>query len=215
MSLNRLANTTFPAIQLHRALDLERGRVCRISGNANKHEPLLVRAAAVVDDLGADEGWMSIEHFLRGRRGVGSGPVEDGGLCHYSYGAVRYPLPKGDVLSIRMGLDFSLGLDVEYLQCPTGWTRNAISSRSRSHGRSKRERGIHTFESQNLLVGVHNRGVCGNWSPQNIVCIVQVDNDDLVLLVDLLPHADEMVGFEGQCLSSVIVSNGREVENVV
>ena len=61
---------------------------------------------------------------------------------------------------------------------------------------------IHTFESQNLLLGVHNRGVGGDWSTENIIGIVQVDNNDLVLFVDFLPHTDEMVGFEGQCLCS-------------
>ena len=58
----------------------------------------------------------------------------------------------------------------------------------------------HTSESQNLLVGVHYRRVCGDWPTQNIIGVVQVDNDDLVLFVDFLPHTDEMVGFEGQCL---------------
>ena len=72
---------------------------------------------------------------------------------------------------------------------------------SRSYAKAKCKRVIHTFESQNLLVGVHYCGVCSNWSTQNIVCVVQVDDDDLVLLVDLLPYTDEMVGFEGQCLS--------------
>jgi hypothetical protein len=64
----------------------------------------------------------------------------------------------------------------------------------------------HTSESQNLLVGVHNRRVCGDWSTQNIVGVVQVDNDDLVLFVDFLPHTDKMVGFEGQRLSSAGVN---------
>lgn len=132
VSLNRLANIAFPAIQLHRALDLEGGRVCRISGNTNEYEPFLVGAAAVVDDLRTDEGRMSFEHFLRGGRCVGSGPVKDGSFCHYSDGAVRYPLPEDNVLSIRVGLNLRLSLDIEYLQCPTGCTRNAISLRPRS-----------------------------------------------------------------------------------
>lgn len=70
---------------------------------------------------------MPIEHLLRGRSRVGYGPVIDRGFRHQSDGAFRYPLPEGDVFSISMRLDLGLGLDVEYLQRPTGCTRNNIS----------------------------------------------------------------------------------------
>ena len=147
---------------------------------------------------------MPIENLLRGRRRVGHGPMVDRSFRHDSDGGVRYPLPEGDVLGISVGLDLCLGLDVEYLQGPTGCTGGVISLlSSRSHGiREKRKHAIRTFQSQNLLLRVHNRRVCGDWSTQNIIGVVQVDNDDLVLLVDFLPHTDEMVGFEGQCLPS-------------
>ena len=75
-----------------------------------------------------------------------------------------------------------------------------------SYAKARCGRVTHTFKSQNLLVGVHYRGVCGDWSTQNIIGVVQVDDNDLVLLVDLLPHTDEMVGFEGQCLPRVGVN---------
>lgn len=150
---------------------------------------------------------MPIEHLLWGRGRVGHGPVIDSSFRHDSDRAVRYPLPEGDVLSISVRLDLRLGLDVEYLQCPTGCTRNAISLPGlRSHTQVKRQRVLRTFKGQNLLVRVHNRGVGGDWSTQNIIGVVQVDNNHLVLFVDFLPHTDEMVGFEGQCLSSAGVN---------
>ena len=37
VSLNRLADTTVPAVQLHGALDLERGRVGGIARNTNEN----------------------------------------------------------------------------------------------------------------------------------------------------------------------------------
>jgi hypothetical protein len=201
MTLDRLADTTVPAVQLHGALDLKSGGIGGVSRDTNEYEPLLISTAAVVDDLCADEGWMSIKHLLWRRRRVGRGPVIDSSFRHYSDGAIRYPLPEGDVLGISVGLDLGLGLNVEYLQCPTGCARNAVSITSRSHKRSERERGTRTFESQNLLVGMHNRGVGGDWPTQNIVGVVQVDDDNLVLFVDFLPHTDEMVGFQSQRLS--------------
>ena len=115
VTLDRLADTTIPAIQLHGAFDFERGGVGGISRNANEHEPLLVSTAAVVDYLGADEGRMPVKHLLWRRRRVGRGPVIDGSFRHYSNAGVRYPLPEGDVLSISVRLDLGLGLDVEYL----------------------------------------------------------------------------------------------------
>ena len=64
----------------------------------------------------------------------------------------------------------------------------------------------HTFKSQNLLLGVHNRRVGGDWSTENIVGVGQVDNDDLVLFVYFFPDTDEMVGFKSQCLSLACVN---------
>ena len=122
---------------MHAALDLEGGWIGRISGNTNEHEPFLVGTAAVVDNLRADKGCVPVEYLLgRGGR-VGGGPVVDGRFCHDSDGVVRYPLPEDNLL--RVGVRFNLGLclDVEYLQRPTGCTRNVVSQQSRSYDRSK------------------------------------------------------------------------------
>lgn len=41
---------------------------------------------------------------------------------------------------------------------------------------------------------MHDGRVGGDWSPEDIVGIGEVDDYDLVGLVDLLPHANEVVG---------------------
>ena len=105
---------------------------------------------------------MPVEHLLRWRSCVGYGPMINRGLRHDSDGAFRYPLPEGDVLSISVGFDLGLGLDIEYLQCPTGCARSTISSESCCQ-EVKRSGTKHTSEGQNLLVGMHNRGVRIYW----------------------------------------------------
>ena len=47
-----------------------------------------------------------------------------------------------------------------------------------------------TLQSKDLLMRVHNGRVGGDWSPEDIVGIGEVDDYDLVGLVDLLPHAN-------------------------
>ncbi len=42
-------------------------------------------------------------------------------------------------------------------------------------------------------MGVHNGRVGGDWSPEDIVGICEVDDDDLVGVVDLLADTDEVV----------------------
>lgn len=87
---------------------------------------------------------MSVEHLLRGRSRVGYGPMINRRLRHDSDGAFRYPLPEGDVLSISVGFDLGLGLDIEYLQCPTSCARSIVSSQSPAVNRcSARARNIH------------------------------------------------------------------------
>lgn len=44
-------------------------------------------------------------------------------------------------------------------------------------------------------MGVHNGRVGSDWSPEDIVGICKVYDDDLVGLIDLFAHADEVVGF--------------------
>ena len=40
---------------------------------------------------------------------------------------------------------------------------------------------------------VHNGRIGRDWSPENIIGIRKVDDDDLVGLVDLFPYTDEVV----------------------
>ncbi len=42
---------------------------------------------------------------------------------------------------------------------------------------------------------VHDRRVRGYGSSQHIVCVREVDDDDLVLLADFFAYADVMVAF--------------------
>lgn len=43
---------------------------------------------------------------------------------------------------------------------------------------------------------MHNRGLCGNRSTEDIVSVSKVDDHDLVLFIDFLPNTYEVVGFE-------------------
>ena len=51
-----------------------------------------------------------------------------------------------------------------------------------------------TLQREDLLVRVHNGRVGRDWSPEDIIGIREVYDDDLVGLVDLLAHANEVVG---------------------
>ena len=51
-----------------------------------------------------------------------------------------------------------------------------------------------TLQSKDLLMRVHNGRVGGDWSPEDIVGIGEVYDDDLVGLVDLFPDTNEVVG---------------------
>ena len=53
-----------------------------------------------------------------------------------------------------------------------------------------------TLQSQDFLVRMHNSRIRRDWSPQDVVGIRQVHNDNLILLIDLLPDTDEMVALE-------------------
>ena len=55
---------------------------------------------------------------------------------------------------------------------------------------------------------MHNGGVRSDRPADDIAGVGQVDNDDLILFVDLLSYADEVVGFKCQCLRRQKV--GRE-----
>ena len=75
MSLNRLANPTVSAIQLHSALDLECRRICCVAGNANEHEPFLIWGDLIVDDLGTRQRGLAVEDFLGRGCLICDGPV--------------------------------------------------------------------------------------------------------------------------------------------
>ena len=47
---------------------------------------------------------------------------------------------------------------------------------------------------------MHNGGVGGDWSPEDIVGVGQVHDDDLVGFIDLFPDTDEMVGLQRESL---------------
>jgi hypothetical protein len=59
---------------------------------------------------------------------------------------------------------------------------------------------VPTLQSQNFRARVNDCTVSTYWTPKNVVRVGQVNDDYLVLLVDFLSHADEAVGFKGQCL---------------
>jgi len=43
---------------------------------------------------------------------------------------------------------------------------------------------------------MHDGRIGTNWPPKDIVGVREVDDDNLILLVDLFPHTNEMVGLE-------------------
>ena len=57
-----------------------------------------------------------------------------------------------------------------------------------------------TLQRENLLVGMHNGRIGANWPPEDIVGVGKVDDDDLVLLVDLFTHTNEVVRLKCQGL---------------
>lgn len=65
MALDRLADLALARVELHRALDLEPGRVL-VGADADEHEPLAVRRRAVVDDLAAGERRQAVKDLSSG-----------------------------------------------------------------------------------------------------------------------------------------------------
>lgn len=120
MSLNSLADSTLPAVKLHRTLDLERRGVCRVPGDTDKDQPLLVGGDAVVDYLATGEGGMSVKYLLWGRGLVVDGPVKHGRVGDHSDCGIVHPLPENNILVVDMRFDLLLGLNVEDLESTTG-----------------------------------------------------------------------------------------------
>lgn len=61
-------------------------------------------------------------------------------------------------------------------------------------------KGARTLQGEYFLVGMHNSRVGGDWSPEDIVGVGQVHDDDLVGFIDLFPDTDEMVGLQRESL---------------
>lgn len=43
---------------------------------------------------------------------------------------------------------------------------------------------------------MHDGGISTDWSPEDIVGVGKVNDDDLILLIDLFAHTDKMVGLK-------------------
>lgn len=50
---------------------------------------------------------------------------------------------------------------------------------------------------------MHDSRVSSNGTPYHIVCVCKVNDDDLVLFGNLLPHANEVVALERQRLHHI------------
>lgn len=70
MTFNGLADSALAAIKLHRALDLERSRVCGVPGDTNKDKPLLVGGNTIIDDLSASKSCVTVENLGWRRSGI-------------------------------------------------------------------------------------------------------------------------------------------------
>ena len=68
MTFNGLADSAFVAIKLHRALDLERSRVCDVPGDKDK--PLLVGGNMIIYDLSASKSCVTVENLGWRRSGI-------------------------------------------------------------------------------------------------------------------------------------------------
>lgn len=86
------------------------------------------------------------------------------------------PFPIDNVLIHHCRLELLLGSKVEDLDCP------ALG-----------------LERDDVLAPVHDGAVGIDWSPHDLIVVLQVNNDDLGLFVfiELLANADVVVRFEG------------------
>lgn len=107
------------------------------------------------------------------------------GLCaDEREGGLADPSPELNVLLMAVCLQALFGLEVEKLQCP------ALR-----------------LESYDGLSQVHDSAVGANWSPDDIVCVLEINDDRLggcIGFVVDLAHADVLVGLE--CLEAVSAS---------
>lgn len=115
MTLNRLADTSLPAVELDRAFNPECSRVIGVSSNAHNHEPLFISSCSVTDNLSACEVGVAVENFDWRRSSVCHGPVPDRGFRNETNRVGGEPRPVDHILVHDMRLDFLLHLNVEDL----------------------------------------------------------------------------------------------------
>lgn len=79
--------------------------------------------------------------------------------------------------------------------------------------RFRYRQGTRTLQREDLLARVHNCAVRCDGSPEDIVGIHEVDNNNLVLLSNLLSYTDEVVGLESEGLrvTHLVSSSARPV----
>lgn len=119
-----------------------------------------------------------------------------GGVCDETQVGVGRPFPEDDIFVVNVGLHFLLRLNVEDLQCPPGWKETAdLAGRIGTHTAENL-----TLQRKDLLLWMHDCRVRRDGSSHEVVCICQVDNNDLVLLVNLLSYTYEVVALERQVL---------------
>ena len=115
VAFNGLADTSFSAVELHGALDFERGRVCGISRYTDQNKPFFIRSHSIVDYLSASKRRMAVKYFLRWWCLVWNCPMIHRGFCDHADGSVRYPLPKYDILIVAMWFNLLPRFNVEDL----------------------------------------------------------------------------------------------------
>lgn len=109
MTFNRLTNTTFFGIKLHRTND-----TILLSRDTNKNHPLLVWRSAIVDDLASFKVGVSIKHLDRCSI-VFNGPVEDCTICNNGNCLDIQPTPVANFFRHHVRSQLALGLEIEYL----------------------------------------------------------------------------------------------------
>lgn len=100
--------------------------------------------------------------------------MPDGGVRDQTQARLAKPFPVYNILAHQRGLELLLCLKVKDLDC------------SRL-----------CFQGNNISRPVHDGTVCINRTLDDLIVVLEVDDDDLrfVGLVDLLSHANIVVGF--------------------
>ena len=128
MTFDGLGDTTLSREELHRSFDLESGGIGGVGADPDEDEPLFIWSDAVIDDLVASEGEMSIEYFdgRVGSGGFGSGrgcvgyPVVYGAVGDDSEGRGRDPVPESDIFVHQVRFNLLFEFDIEDLELSRG-----------------------------------------------------------------------------------------------